>query len=58
MRLYLPVVALAEYEGKAVVHVSPHEDDGAVRTVGDRLDRLDELGRNSERTKPVTTTSS
>jgi len=42
--LCLPVAAMAEYEGGDLAYVTPHEDDGVVRTVGGRLDVLSEQG--------------
>lgn len=41
--LRLPVLAMAEYEDDEVVYVTPHEDGGQVRSVADRLDRLERL---------------
>lgn len=39
--LHLPIIVLAEYENGDVVHVTPHEDDGSVTTVQDRLEHLE-----------------
>jgi hypothetical protein len=39
--LRLPKMAMAEYEGDEVLSVTPHERDGAVRTVRDRLTTLE-----------------
>lgn len=36
----LPVVAMAEYENGVLGHVTPHEKEGVVRTVQDRLDDI------------------
>lgn len=36
----LPALALAEYDDGELVHVTPHERDGAVHTVDDRLGTL------------------
>lgn len=37
----VPSIALAEYRGGELVSVAPHESDGAVHTVEDRLGALD-----------------
>jgi hypothetical protein len=42
--LRLPMATMAEYEGGDLAYVTPHEDDGVVRTVGGRLDVLSEQG--------------
>jgi len=38
--LRLPVVAMAEFDGDRLVYVTPHEADGTVHTVADRLEGL------------------
>lgn len=52
--LRLPMVVMAEYEDGDVVHVTPHETDGSVRTVEDRSDRLEEsiIAGPPERPRP------
>lgn len=45
----LPALALAEYRDGELVHVTPHERDGAVHTVDDRLGALvDEATETAE----------
>lgn len=39
--LRLPVAAMAEYEGKEIRSVTPHEHDGTVQTVENRLSELE-----------------
>lgn len=46
--LCLPVATLAEYENDTLVYVTPHETDGSVHTVQDRLDILAERGVEDE----------
>lgn len=53
--LRLPVIAMAEYEDGEVVHVTPHENEGGVSTVDDRLDRFEAStleGREREPLRP------
>lgn len=47
--LRLPVLLMAEYAGSDLDHVSPHERDGTVRTVDDRLDALGDTSSERHR---------
>jgi hypothetical protein len=51
--LVLPNVALAEYEGGELVHLTPHSDGDAKVTVEQRLDELTAAGTTPREEEPL-----